>query len=53
MNKVEALQACESTYHECSLQVEVKNYKEGIIVEKVELIMKKDKKNKEIMTKKT
>ena len=49
MNKGDALQACESAWHDCTLKDEVKNYKENIVVEKEELIMRKDKKNKEIM----
>ena len=41
MNKVEALQACESTCHESTSKDEVESYKEDIIFEKEELIMKK------------
>ena len=47
MNKVDALQAFESTCHECTLKDEVENYKEDVVFEKEELIMKKDMKNKE------
>ena len=39
MNKVDALQACESNCHECTSKDELKNYKEDIVVEKEELIM--------------
>ena len=42
MNKIDALQACESTCHECTLEDKVENYKEYIGVEKEELIMQKD-----------
>ena len=48
MNKGNAFQACESTCHECTSK-DVENYKEDIVVEKEELFMKKDMKNKEIM----
>ena len=34
--------ACELTCHECISKVEVKNYKEDVVVEKEELIVKKD-----------
>ena len=53
MNKVDTLQACESTFYESTLKNEVGDYKEYIIVEKKELIMKKDMKNKETMRKLT
>ena len=52
MNKVDALQACESTCHECTSKDEVGNYKKYIVFEKEELILKKDMKNKEIMREK-
>ena len=39
-------EACKSTCHEWTLNGEVENYKEGIVVEKEELIMKKDIENK-------
>ena len=51
LNKVDALKACESTCHECTLEDEVWNYKEDFVVEKEELIKKKDMENKEIMRK--
>ena len=44
MNKVDALQACQSTCHECTLKDKVENYKEYIGAEKEELIMQKDMK---------
>ena len=50
MNKVYA-QACESTCHECTSKEEVENYKEDIVIEKEEVIKKKDMENKEIMRK--
>ena len=43
--------ACESTCHECTSKDEVENYKNYIVVEKKELIMKKDMDNKEIIRK--
>ena len=49
MNKVDALEACESTWHECTLKDEVEHCKEDNVVEKEELIMKRDMENKEIM----
>ena len=49
MNKVDALQACESTCHEYTWTDEVEHYRKDIVVEKEELIIKKDMKNKEIM----
>ena len=52
MSKVDALQACQSTCHEYTPTDEVESYKEDIVVEKEELIMKKDMKNKEIIRKK-
>ena len=52
MNKVDALEACESTCHECTLKYEVEiSKKEYKVVEKKELIMKKDMEHKEIMRK--
>ena len=48
INKIDALQACESTCHECTSKYEVENFKEDIVVEKGEFIMKKDMKNKKI-----
>ena len=54
MKKIYAFQACESTCHECTSKDEVNNYKEYIVVEKEELIMKKAMKIKEkIKEKKT
>ena len=47
MSKVHAVQACESTCHECTPKDEVKSYKEDIVVMKEELIKKKVLKNKE------
>ena len=41
MNKVYA-QACEPTCHENTSKEEVENYKEDIVIEKEELIKKKD-----------
>ena len=41
INLVDALQACESTCHECTSKYEVEKYKEDIVVEKKESIMKK------------
>ena len=52
MNKLNTLQACESTCHECTSTTEVENYKEDIVGEKEELIMKTDIKIKEIMREK-
>ena len=52
MNRVDALQACESTCHECTLKDEVGHYKKDIVVEKEKLIIKKYMKNKEIMREK-
>ena len=46
MNKIDALQACESTCHECTSKDKVENYKEYIGVEKEELIMQKDMKKR-------
>ena len=45
-------EACESTCHECSAKNELRNGKEDSIVEKADLIMKKDMGNKEIMREK-
>ena len=45
MNKVDLLEACEPTCHECTLKHEVENYKEDIVVKKEELVMKKDMEN--------
>ena len=42
MNKIDSLDTCESTYFECTSTDEAKNYKEDTVVEKEELIMKKD-----------
>ena len=53
INKVEALQACESTCHECTSKYEVEIYEEDMVVEKEESIKKKDMKNKEIMREKS
>ena len=50
MNKVDA-EACESTCHECTSKEEVENDKEDIVIEKEELIKKKDMENKELMKK--
>ena len=52
MNKLDALQACELTCHECASKFEVINDKEDNVVENEELIMKKDMKNMEIMREK-
>ena len=52
MNEVDALQACELNCLECTSKGEVENYKEDIVVEKEELIIKKDIKNKEILREK-
>ena len=41
-------EAYESTCHECTSTYEVENDKEDIVVEKEELIMKKEKENREI-----
>ena len=41
----------ESTCHECTSKDEIENYKEDIVVEKDELITRKDLENKEIMRK--
>ena len=41
MNKVDALEAWESTCHECTSKDQVNNYKESIVLEKEELITKK------------
>ena len=41
-------EAWESTCHECTSKDEVGNLKEDIVVEKEELIMKKEMENKEI-----
>ena len=45
-------EACESTCHECSAKDEVENGKEDSVVQKADLIMKKDMGNKEIMREK-
>ena len=45
-------EACKSTCHEWTSKDEVENYKEDIVVEKEELIMKKEMENKEILRKK-
>ena len=42
-------EACKSTCHECLSKDEVERYKEDIVVEKEEKIIKKDMENKEIM----
>ena len=42
MNKDNALKTCESTCTECPLKYEVEHVKEGIVLRKEELIMKKD-----------
>ena len=42
---------CESTCHECTSKYEVKNFKEGIAVEKEESTIKKDMENKETVQK--
>ena len=39
---------CESICHECSARDEVENYKEDSVVEKADLIIKKDMEHKEI-----
>ena len=52
LNKVDALQSCESTCHECTSTDTLEHYKEDVVVAKEELIMKKDVKNKEIMREK-
>ena len=44
-------EACKSTCHEWTSKDEVENYKEDIVVEKEELIMKKEMENKEILRK--
>ena len=45
-------EVCESNYYECNTKDEVENYKEKSVVEKADLIIKKDKKDEEIMRKK-
>ena len=45
INKVDALEACKSTCHKCTLKDEVRNDKEDVLWR----IMKKDMENKEIM----
>ena len=52
MNKVDALQACESTCHDCTSKDEVENDKEDIVVEKEELIIKKEMENQELLREK-
>ena len=52
MNKVDELEACESTCHIYTLKDEVENGKEDIVVENEEFIMKQDMKNKEIIREK-
>ena len=42
-------EACKSTCHELTSKGEVEHYKECIVVEKEELIIKKDMENKEII----
>ena len=51
MNKVDALQACESTCHECTPKDEVENYKEDIVAGKEALLIKKDMENTKTMRK--
>ena len=51
-NKVDALEACEQICHECPLKGEVENYKEDIVVEKKDSILKIILENKELMKKK-
>ena len=41
MKKIDELETCESTCHECPSNYEVKNYKEDIGVKNEELMMKK------------
>ena len=53
MIKVDALQAYESTCHECTSKDEVEHYEEDIVIEKEELIMKKDTKKENMREKKT
>ena len=45
-------EACELTCNECTSKAEVEKYKEDIVVEKEEFIVKKDIENKEIMREK-
>ena len=45
-------EVCESTYHECSAKYETESYKEDGVVEKADLIIKKDSEHKEITRKK-
>ena len=45
-------EGCKSTCHEWTSKDELKNYKEDIVVEKEELIMKKEMENKEILREK-
>ena len=49
MKKVDALEACESTCHECTLTDEVENYNDWLVLRKRKKIMKKDIKNRKIM----
>ena len=46
------MQYCASTCHECSAKDEVKNYKEDSVVEKADLIIKRDMEHKEKMKEK-
>ena len=50
INKVDNIifKVCELTCHECSTKDEVENYKEHRVVEKADLIIKKDREHKEI-----
>ena len=41
-------EACQSPCHECTSRDEVENYKEDIVVEKEELIIKKDLKKRKL-----
>ena len=45
-------EACKSTCHELTSKDEVEKYKEDIVVEKEELIIKKEMENKEILREK-
>ena len=48
MNKVDTLEACESTCHECTLKDGVENYQKYMVVEKEKFIKKKDMGNNKI-----
>ena len=51
MNKIDALEACESTCHESTMKDEIKNTKNAFLLRENKIIMEKYIENKEIMRK--